>query len=237
MTKMIRTAFPRRHLPGSGQAADSPATARCAQRDAWGHRSRRVDDDDPDARPQWPDPEPGDGRRDLRPGRRRLGPLAKRGRERNPGRGERVVVRARTSGHRRAGARPRPTASQHDQAAAASAHAHRSPTSAPHNGQRPHAVLRADRDCARSPEPSWPPGDTAVSSRNGKPAPSPPATGTNAAGPAQAAAAVQPGNCPAGTRGSAASAWLRLGHTARILRALATSGGEPSAGIGLPRAT
>jgi hypothetical protein len=27
---MIRTAFPRRHLPGSGQAADSPATARDA---------------------------------------------------------------------------------------------------------------------------------------------------------------------------------------------------------------
>ena len=30
MAKMIRTAFPRRHLPGRGQAADSPATVRDA---------------------------------------------------------------------------------------------------------------------------------------------------------------------------------------------------------------
>jgi hypothetical protein len=76
---------------------------------------------------------------------------AKRWRERNPGRGERVVVRARTSapGHRRAGARPRPTASQHDQAAAASAHAHRSPTSAPHNGQCQHARYSAQIGTAR----------------------------------------------------------------------------------------
>ena len=69
------------------------------------------------------------------------------------GSGQWSVVRARTSGpgHRRAGARPRPTASQHDQAAAASAHEHRSPTSAPHNGQRPHARCSAPIGGSRSP--------------------------------------------------------------------------------------
>ena len=142
MAKMIRTA-----LPGATcQAAAKRPTARqpCAMRSAGclGHRAGELMHAHAD-RIQNLEMAGGTFGPDAAGSDR----SAKRWRERNPGRrgagsGQGAYFRTRSPA---SGARPRPTASQHDQAAAASAHAHRSPTSAPYNGQRPHAVFRADR--------------------------------------------------------------------------------------------
>jgi len=151
MAKMIRTAFPRRHLPAPAKrpTARQPRDALSGLPGATGGGELMMT-----TRMHAHT----DRIRNLEMAGRTFGPdaagldrSAKRRRERNPGRREPVVVRALTSGpgHQRAGARPRPTASQHDQSAAASAHAHRSPTSGPYNGQRPHARYSAQIGTAR----------------------------------------------------------------------------------------
>ena len=140
MAKMIRTAFPRRHLPGSGQAADSPATVRDALSGLPGatgagelmhaHADRI---------------------RNLEMAGGTFGPdaagldrSAKRRRERNPGRGERAVVRARTqdqvAGERERGPDVPPPSMTRRRP---HLHTRRLPTSASHNGQRPHGRYSA----------------------------------------------------------------------------------------------